>query len=364
MEALTQAAAFLLGVAIVMRTLISAIRTLVLPRSARDFITTLCFRSMRGLFYLRLHKSTSYEQRDGIMAMYAPLSLLLLPVAWLFLITWGYALIYWSFGIHSFYEDFSLSGSSLLTLGFAKRDSFVLMSIMFSEAAIGLILIALLISYLPTMYSAFSRRESAVTLLEVRAGSPPSALEMLVRAHRIRGLEYLDTLWEQWEVWFADLEESHTSLAPLVFFRSPKGSRSWITAAGTVLDAAAFRASTLDMPRDPQAELCIRAGFVALRSIASFFRIPYDPSPRPDDPISVTRQEFDMVYDALAEAGVPLRPNRDQCWRDFAGWRVNYDRVLLALAALTMAPYAQWISDRSLPRYIHRNSTYDEPHGS
>jgi hypothetical protein len=189
-----------------------------------------------------------------------------------------------------------------------------------------------------------------VTLLDVRAGTPPSAVELLSRARRIRGLDTLTELWEAWEVWFAEIEESHTSLAALIFFRSPQPNLSWITAAGAMLDTAALLASTVDVPNNPQAQLMIRAGFLALRRIADFFMIDYDPDPRPDDFISISQQEYDAVYDQLMANGVPVKENREQAWHDFRGWRVNYDRVLLALAALTMAPYAPWVSDRSLPR--------------
>lgn len=338
------------GVLVILRTVMSAIRTLVLARSARDWISATVFVLMRRLFVLRARRTATYEDQDRVMALYAPVSLLLLPIVWLTLLTLGYGAIYWSLGVDSAYDDFTLSGSSLLTLGFERQESFLMMGLIFSEAAIGLILIALLISYLPTMYGAFSRRETAVTLLEIRAGSPPSAVEMIVRAHRIRGLDYLTELWEQWEGWFADVEESHTSLVALVFFRSPKPQRSWVTAAGTVLDAAALYASTVDVPRNPPAELCMRAGYIALRSIADHFQVRYDPTPAPTDPISISQAEFDAVYDQLAAADVPLKPDRAQCWRDYAGWRVNYDPVLLDLAAITMAPYAPWVSDRSRPR--------------
>jgi hypothetical protein len=218
----------------------------------------------------------------------------------------------------------------------------------FTEATIGLILVAILIAYLPTMYSAFQRRETAVALLEVRAGNPPSAVEMLLRFQRIHGLDRLNEQWKTWENWFVDVQESHTSLAALVFFRSPQPDHSWVTAAGAVLDAAALTRSTLDLPLDVQADLCIRAGYLALRYIADFFHVPYDPNPKPDDPISISRQEFDTAYDQLAGQGLPVNSDRDQAWRDFAGWRVNYDAVLLALAKLTMAPYAPWSSDRAL----------------
>jgi hypothetical protein len=161
---------------------------------------------------------------------------------------------------------------------------------------------------------------------------------------------------------FADVEETHTSQDELVFFRSPLPDRSWVTAAGGILDGAAFAASTLDRPRDPTAELCIRAGYLCLRRVAGFFSVSYDDDPAPTDPISVAREEYDEVYDQLAAVGVPLKPDRDQAWRDFSGWRVNYDTVLTALAALVMAPEAPWSSDRpssyrppSLSRALRRS---------
>lgn len=337
------------GFTIVYRVLLSAVRTFVLARSARDRLTALHFMVWRRAFYWKANQSTTYEDRDRIMAYFAPFSLLMLPIFWLSLVLVGYILVYWALGIESIYDCFVHSGSALTTLGFSRFEGTFIMAATFTESAIGLILVALLISYLPTMYSAFSAREAAVTLLEVRAGVPPSAIDMIGRAHRIRGLDYLPELWEQWENWFAAVEESHTALAALVFFRSPKPNQSWITAAGTVLDGAAIYASSVDMPPNPQAQLCIRAGYLALRSIADFYRLEYNDAPAPDDPISVTRQEFDEAYDRLREWDIPLKSDRDQCWRDFAGWRVNYDTVLLKMAALTMAPYAPWISDRSIP---------------
>ena len=171
---------------------------------------------------------------------------------------------------------------------------------------------------------------------------------MLIRFHTIKGLGTLtDEVWRPWQDWFVDVEESHTSFAGLPFFRSPKADRSWITAAGVVLDAASIYASTLDVPRSPPAELCIRSGYLCLRAIADFYSIPYATEPSPSDPIAVSREEYDEIYDRLAAAGLPLQADRDQAWRDFAGWRVNYDTVLIVLAGLVMAPYAPWISDRS-----------------
>jgi hypothetical protein len=340
---------FLLGFLIVARTLISAVRTFVVPRAARDQVAALVFQTVRSLFGIALLRAKTYDQRDRIMAFFAPVgSLLLLPV-WLILIAAGYVLMYWSTGIQTLEDDIIISGSSLLTLGFTKGSSLVHTILAFSEATIGLIMVALLIAYLPTMYNAFQQRELAVTMLEVRAGSPPSAVEMIIRFHRLHSLDNMHDLWETWETWFAQIEESHTSLAALVFFRSPQPDHSWVTASGAVLDAASLMRSTVDAPADTQADLCIRAGYLALRRIADFFGVAYNADARfPTDPISVARAEYDAACDELAAAGVPLKPDRDQAWQDFAGWRVNYDRVLLALAGLTMAPYAPWSSDRSL----------------
>jgi len=339
---------FAAGVVLVAGTLYSAIQTFVLPRSANVLLTRIVFRSLLRVFGLRLRKARTYEQRDRIMALYAPIGLLLLPPVWLMLVLAGYAGMYWATGVDSLYEAFRTSGSSLFTLGFVPPLNTASTFLEFSEAAIGLVLVALLISYLPTIYSAFSRRETLVTMLEVRAGAPPSAIEMIKRYHRLHGLDSLHDVWVAWETWFSEIEESHTSLAALVFFRSPQPDHSWVTASGAVLDTAALMRSSVDAPRDIQADLCIRAGYLALRRIADFFFVRYDPDPKPGDPISITRQEFDAACDELTAQGVPLKPNRDQAWRDFAGWRVNYDTVLLALAAITMAPYALWSSDRSV----------------
>jgi hypothetical protein len=195
--------------------------------------------------------------------------------------------------------------------------------------------------------AAFQRREAAVTMLEVRAGSPPSAIEMILRYHRLHGLDQLGEQWRIWEAWFVDVQESHTSLAALVFFRSPRPDHSWVTASGAVLDAAALTRATVDIPTDFQADLCLRAGYLALRHIADFFEVAYDSNPQKGDPISVTRQEFEEACERLAAQGVPLISDRQHAWENFAGWRVNYDTVLIALAGLTMAPEAPWSSDRT-----------------
>jgi hypothetical protein len=338
------------GVTLVWIAVDSAVRTFVLPRGAVVPYTRLVFVAVRRVFDLRLRFAQTYEARDRVMALYAPIGLLILPFTWLVLVALGFTGLFRALGVDPWRQAFTESGSSLLTLGFVRPSDLPTTALAFTEAVIGLALIAVLIAYLPTIYGAFSRREARVAALATRAGTPPTPVELFTRTHRIGRMAELDDLWVAWQEWFADVEETHTSLAVLVFFRSPRSDRSWVTAAGAVLDSAAFMNSVIDVPRDPQAALCVRSGYLCLRAIGDFFDVVYDPDPAPTDPISIAREEFDAAYDELAAAGVPLKPDRDQAWRDFAGWRVNYDTVLLALAALTVAPYAPWSSDRS-PRF-------------
>jgi hypothetical protein len=341
--------AFAVGALTVVSTVLSAIETLVVPRAIPLRITRTVFLAMRALFGLRGKRAKSFRERDRDMALYGPISLFTLAASWLILTGLGYVLMYWSLGTRPWREALSLSGSSIFTLGFSAPRNLPTTILAFSEAIFGIGLLAMLISYLPSTYQSFSRREAAVAALDVRAGTPPTATAMLIRTSRIEGWDRLDDLWRSWEVWFVDVTETHTSLPALVFFRSPHWEHSWVTASGAVLDAASLLASTVDRPRSADAELCIRAGYIALRRIADFFAISYPPDPHwPAELISIDRREFDEACREMSEAGVPLRSDLEQAWRDFAGWRVNYDRVLLSLASLTMAPYAPWSSDRSI----------------
>ncbi|GAB4517702.1 MAG: hypothetical protein OHK0046_24540 [Anaerolineae bacterium] len=350
------------GLWIVIYTILSAVRTFVLPRAVRVRLTVEVFRFSNKILrvWSKLRGLHTFEDREPIQALLSPVALLTLPVMWLALIAFGYTLIFWGASGHMSWRDaFVLSGSSLMTLGFKFVDELPLIILAFTEAMLGMMLIALLIGYLPTMYSAFSRREAAVNKLEVRAGSPPSAVEMVIRLHSIGVLEDFEEMrstWQSWEDWFTELEESHTTLGPLSFFRSPKPQNSWITTAGTVLDCAALVASTVNLPRTAVAGLTIRAGYIALRSISDFFVIEYDPDPSPDNPISITREEFNTAYDQMAAAGVPIYDDCDYCWTHFKGWRVNYDTTLLSLAAFIVAPYALWTSDRQPVDYRQRET--------
>jgi hypothetical protein len=338
---------FAAGAVLVIATLVSAVRTTMIPRGVSSKIGRQVFVWTRVAFRVRAGRMPTYEKRDRIMATYGPVSLIALLWTWLVLLMVGYTAIYLALGVRPFERAVEVSGSSIFTLGTTSADTLGTLIVTYTEAGLGLLLLTLLITYLPTLYTTFQRREAPVTLLETRAGAPPSAVNLLVRYHRIEKTDRLTDLWQQWEGWFADIEESHVSYPVLAFFRSPQPDHSWVTAAGTVLDAGSLWASTIEHPRDPDVQLFIRAGSLSLRRIADYFDIPFDPDPRPDDPITISRYEYDDACRELAQAGVPLKEDLDAAWRSFAGWRVNYDTPLLNLARLTEAPIAPWTSDRS-----------------
>jgi hypothetical protein len=341
------------GAAVVLATLASALQTVVVPRAKVTRLTWIHFSWIREAFAAIANPRRSFAARDRVLAVYAPLALVTLPFAWLTLVIGGFAALFWGIGVNPLSEAIAVSGSSMTTLGFERPDGLGREILAVVESALGLGLVALLISYLPSIYAAFQRRERVVGGAQTRMGLPPSPVKMYRRYVDIGWLDRVgDDVFPLWESWFVDIEESHTSQPWLVFFRSPFPERSWITAAGTVLDLAALHNSVIDLPHDPRADLFLRAGYLSLRRIADSFMIRYDPDPRPDDPISITRAEFDVVCAQLEEAGAPIIEDLDQGWRDFSGWRVNYDTVLIALATLVVAPPAPWSSDRADPSLL------------
>ncbi len=350
--------AFAAGVVIIIFTVLSAVRSTILPRAATNRLSRLSISVVRAASRLWTGRSPTYESRDRIMAMFGPIVLLLLLLSWLLLTVVAYVLIYVAIGIHPFTKDIELSGSSIVTLGNVSATGLGGDLLTYTEAGLGLLILTLLITYLPSIYGAFSRRENGVALLAVRAGNPPTPGEMLIRYHRIESPDSrLTTLWQTWESWFADVEETHTSFPILSYFRSPQPNQSWITASGVLLDAAALWLSTIPHSIDPDAQLCLRAGFQTLRRIAETFDVVYNPDPAPDDPITVSRGEWDQVVAQLAAAGVPLYDDREAAWKAWKGWRVNYDTVLLDLARLVEAPPVPWVSDRTpIPRAPDRRT--------
>lgn len=344
---LARLAATVGGAALTAYTVLAAVRSVVLPRATPIYLNELVVRTLRAALNLFTKRDNSFSRRDRVLAFLGPLALLSLPGVWITLILLAFTAIFWGTGIDPLSEAFVTSGSSVFTLGFARPEGTGRAAVAFVEAGLGVGLLALLISYLPTIYGAFAKREALVASLEVRAGLPPSPVELLTRYSRVHLLASIDEeLFSRWEEWFLEIEESHTSIPALAYFRSPQPARSWITAAGCVLDTAAIYESLMVHPPSGHAPVMMRTGFFTLRRIADAFGIAYDDDPHPDDPISVSRREFDLVCVELSAAGVELRRDREAAWLAFRGWRVNYDRVLVALAHHIDAPEGRWSSDR------------------
>jgi hypothetical protein len=344
-EVVLRIGAGVVGAVVVVAVLDAVVRTFVLPRGAQVRLMRWVARSSRRVFGWFARPTKPFAERDRVLALFAPVTLLAFPLVALCGVMVGFAGLFVAVSGADLGTSLRWSGSSLFTLGISAPTTPGATALSFAEAAIGLALVAVLIAYLPSIYSGFSRRESAVTHLSVRAGTPPSAVELLVRAHLAEFMHRLDDLFDQWETWFVDVEESHTTFTALIFFRSPNPQRSWITAAGALLDTAALSVSVLDQPFSTATGLCLRSGFLSLRAIASAMGIDYDDDPAPDDPIALSRADFDAACERMERAGIVLRADRDEAWRSFAGWRVNYDAVLLAIAARLDAPPAPWSTD-------------------
>jgi hypothetical protein len=152
LDLLIRIVVFIVGLGVVSKALHSAVQVFVLPRGVPDPLSRAVFLTMRKAFDFRARRAGSYVERDRVMAFYAPLSLLILPVMWIALVMMGYSAIFWALDIRPIPRAVETSGSSLLTLGFAQLGSLPLALVAFSEAVIGLGLVALLIAYLPTIY--------------------------------------------------------------------------------------------------------------------------------------------------------------------------------------------------------------------
>ena len=329
---------FAVGLVIVVSTLLSAVRTVVIPHGGSVRLTQGIFKAARKLAYAYARIDRSPRRQHNALQVGLAAGLLALPIVWLTSAVIGYTLMFRSLGAASWRQAYDLAGSSMFTLGFAKADDLPKLTLAFTGAALAISILALLlVTYLPTIYTAYTHRETRLTSFETIAGDPPNVVGMMIRAYELTSLTRLTMLWEGWRDWFAELRESHTALPAVAFLGSSREDRNWVATVGTLLDAASMSLGVLDVPTNADAALCIRSGTLALRDIAAYFGIDVDDDPAPDDPISVSRATWDLAYDELETAGVPL-VEREAAWRNWAGWRVNYDAALLALAELTASP--------------------------
>ena len=340
--------ALALGLFLVIGTTSSLIRTLVVPRALVSKLSVAVARSfVRRTFLFIAERFSSYETKDKILALSAPVSLLVLLIVWLGLYGFGYGLILWAFLDGPFLAALREAGSSLLTLGIASTTSGAATVIDFFAAFTGLIVIALQIAYLPTIYSAFNRRETLVTMLQSRAGAPAWGPEIVVRHYAVGLMDNLPEFYAEWERWSAEVAESHTNYPVLITFRSPHPLRSWALGLLAVMDSAALILAVAPKLAPIQARLCIRMGFTALRHIADVSRISYDIDPFPDDPIELTYEEFLKGIARLEDVGFPVERTPEEAWPHFRGWRVNYESIAYELMERIVAPPGPWSGERT-----------------
>jgi hypothetical protein len=334
----------------------SALRTIVVPRGVPDRFTRIVFRVLDAPIAWHAGRASSARQLDRRTAGLAVGLLLALLVTWLAAVGLAGAGMQWALGGGSAGRAFGASASALTTLGVSSAGGGA-SAAAYVEAVLGVGLVALIIGYLPSLYAAFSRREALVSKLAMRTGLPPSGVAILSRLWRPAGPQtVLNETWQAWEDWFVDLSESHTSFPVLAFFRSPQTAKSWITAAGAILDAAALALAAVEGDWGPETAMCLHAGIVSLRHIADFHGIPYQADAAAT--IAVTEHEVTAACQELEAAGVTLVSDLDAAYDRFRASRAAYDHILLALCAYVYAPPAPWSSDKAVaarprPPIIH-----------
>jgi hypothetical protein len=343
------------GVLLIWTAARSLVGTVIVPRPVGSWLTRWVDKIVSFCYRVAAGKISDHKRRDRLMAGQAAVILLMQLVAWLAIFFVGYSLLLWPFftGITT---AFTTAGPALFEIGSARVSGAPERVILDIASLTGIVTVTLQIAYLPTLYSAFNRRETEVALLNARAGVPSWGPELLARTHYALGsgmstIDTLPDLYEAWERWAADVAESHTTYLPLVRFRSPKPMSSWVTALLSVLDSAALFLA-LSPKRAPvvPARLCLRSGFICFGDVARAMGIDVPFEPDPSAGISVTYREFIEAVNRMRKVDFPIDRKPRDAWPDFVGWRVNYEQAAFAVAyALDVVP-AKWSGPRPRPR--------------
>ncbi|MDX6344593.1 MAG: hypothetical protein QOH87_4731 [Trebonia sp.] len=340
------------GILLVLTGWESVIGTLIVPRPVGSWLTRMVDRLVLVVYMSVTRPVTDWVRRDRILATQAAAILVGQLVTWLGIFLVGFTLALWPSHGRSITASLTDAGSSLFTLGFAEPVGAPPAIVVFIAAATGMVVVALQIGYLPTLYAAFNRRETDVALLVARAGFPSWGPELLARTHYALGtgmstLNTLPDLYKQWERWSADVAESHTTYLPLVRFRSPLPYSSWVIALLSVLDSCAL-ILTLSPGQAPtvQARLCLRSGFNCLNRIARAMGMDVPLEADPEAGITLTYEDFLKAHARLLEVGFPMTREPADAWPDFVGWRVNYESAAYQIAAAIDAVPALWSGPR------------------
>jgi hypothetical protein len=347
-----QILACIAGVLCLWIALLDAFQTIIVPRRAGRFrLTTLFYVATWppwAFFAKRLHNP---RKRETVFSYYGPLSLILLLAIWAGAMVLGFALLFYALGspFHdvvkqaAFHSDLYVSGTTLFTLGLGDvtPENPWARALVILECATGLGLLAVVMGYFPVLYSAFSRREVSISLLDARAGSPPTAAE-LMRRHSYEGAEKaLAALLMEWERWSAELLESHISYPLLCYFRSQHTNQSWLSALTAILDASALLISGVRANEARQAQLTFAMARHALVDLAQIFSLP----PLTNAPDRLPEERYKQLYGMLCESGVNV------CRDSFSGERLREMRALYegyaeALSRYLSMPLPPWITDQ------------------
>jgi Ion channel len=336
------------GLALILLVLLDAFETIVLPRriSRRFRITRFFYRTTWRPWRWLSQRISKARRRESFLSFYGPLSLIVLLGFWAMAIVVGFGLMLWAmrshvqtlYGTPGFWDDIYVSGTTFFTVGLGDvlpRDG-AARTIIFFEGALGLGFLGVVIGYLPVIYSSFSRREVAISLLDARAGSPPTAGELLRRFGKERDLHSLQQLLREWEQWAAELLESHLSYPVLAYFRSQHDNESWLAALTAILDTCSLIITGVDGLPKHQAELTFAMSRHALVDLAQVFS-----TPPINDGDRLPREELFRLQEALAQKGVVLGcGTRPECELEWL--REQYEPYLKALAKfllLTLPPF-------------------------
>jgi hypothetical protein len=300
------------AVALVLVVLVEAFDALILPRRVRNvFFVRLFYRSSWVLWRSAARLIPPGRHRQAFLSVFGPLSLLAVLALWASGLIAGFALLHWSIGTvlagadDTFLTYLYFSGTTFFTLGYGDVVPIGGIGRMLSvaEAGLGFGFLALTISYLPVLYQAFSRREITISLLDARAGSPPSAGELLRRLARGRSLAGTGPLLLEWERWSAELLESHLSYPLLSFYRSQHDNQSWVAALTAILDTSALLIAGADGPDRYQARLT----FAMARHAAVDLGLVFETPPLPPQPDRLPEADRAQLWASLREAGLAVQ---------------------------------------------------------
>jgi hypothetical protein len=343
--------AIIAGALILLVVLLDAFETVVLPRRVqRHFRITALFYRYTWVPYTKLASYIhSQTRRETMLGYFGPLSMIGLLELWAGGLILGFALLQYGAGEHlsapgvtrlSFGLLLYHSGETFFTLGYGDITPASGFSRAFAviEAGMGFAFLGVVIGYLPTIYSAFSRREIEISLLDARAGSPPSAAELLTRAVDSVDQGALDRLFQDWERWAAEILESHLSYPVLIFYRSQHSNQSWLAALTVILDATALVIAGIDQIGKQQALRTFKMARHAVVDLAQVVYAHYDPQA----PDRLSPEDLAAIRAQLTQKGLQLRQGPEADGK-LADLRSLYESYAQALAKNLFIALPRWI---------------------